>query len=58
MKKESVPGVYEILTEWAVQDYKVINKKVLQETTLGVSVLATGGGGDPMIKNGAFDKDI
>ena len=47
MKKESVPGVYEILKEWAVQQYEVIDKKALQEITLGAFILATGGGGDP-----------
>ncbi len=47
MKKESVPGVYEILKEWAVQEYEVIDKKALQEITLGAFILATGGGGDP-----------
>ena len=47
MKRKTHRRVYEILKEWAVQEYEVINKKVLQETTLGVSVLATGGEGDP-----------
>ena len=47
MKRKTHRRVYEILKEWAVQEYEVINKKVLQETTLGISILATGGGGDP-----------
>lgn|GEM_PF-3878257 len=46
MKRKTHRRVYEILKEWAVQEYEVINKKVLQEITLGAFILATGGGGD------------
>jgi len=42
-------GVREILREWGVTDFQVIDKKALSEITLGASILATGGGGDPEI---------
>ena len=42
-------GVREILGEWQVTDYRVIDREALAEITLGASVLATGGGGDPEI---------
>jgi len=42
-------GVYEILEDWGVEDYRVIDKQALEEITLGASILATGGGGDPEI---------
>lgn len=42
-------GIYDILEEWGVGEYKVIDKRALQEITLGSSILATGGGGDPEI---------
>jgi len=41
--------VYDILEEWGVREYRVIDKQALQEITLGSSILATGGGGDPEI---------
>jgi DUF917 family protein len=41
--------VYEILKKWGVEKYKVIDRQALQEITLGASILATGGGGDPEI---------
>lgn len=42
-------GVREILGEWQVTDYRVVDRQALAEITLGASVLATGGGGDPEI---------
>ncbi len=42
-------GVREILAEWGVREFRVIDKQALQEITLGASILATGGGGDPEI---------
>jgi len=42
-------GVREILREWGVTDFQAIDKKALSEITLGASILATGGGGDPEI---------
>lgn len=38
-----------ILSEWGIRDYQVIDKPAIQEITLGASILATGGGGDPEI---------
>lgn len=42
-------GVYDILKEWGVKNYRVIDRQAIKEITLGASVLATGGGGDPEI---------
>ncbi|MBT9151753.1 MAG: hypothetical protein DDT40_01949 [candidate division WS2 bacterium] len=42
-------GAREILKEWGVTDYQVIDKEAISEITLGASILATGGGGDPEI---------
>jgi len=42
LKRKSHRRVYEILKEWGVQEYEVIDKKALQEITLGASVLAIG----------------
>jgi len=42
-------NVYDILKEWGVTTYKVINEDDLREITLGASILATGGGGDTEI---------
>lgn len=39
----------EILREWGVNNFHVIDKKAIKEITLGASILATGGGGDPEI---------
>lgn len=38
-----------ILAEWGVQEFRVIDRAAIQEITLGASILATGGGGDPEI---------
>jgi len=38
-----------ILSEWGIQQFQVIDKEAIQEITLGASILATGGGGDPEI---------
>jgi len=38
-----------ILAEWGVDKYQIIDKEAIQEITLGASILATGGGGDPEI---------
>lgn len=42
-------GVREILAEWGVKEFRAIDKQALAEITLGASILATGGGGDPEI---------
>ena len=39
----------EILKEWGITNFRVIDKKAISEITLGASILATGGGGDPEI---------
>ncbi|SHM86871.1 hypothetical protein SAMN05660826_02207 [Caldanaerovirga acetigignens] len=41
--------VFETLEKWGVKNYKVIDKQAIKEITLGASILATGGGGDPEI---------
>ena len=38
-----------ILADWGVKDFRVIDKQAISEITLGASILATGGGGDPEI---------
>lgn len=38
-----------VLAEWGVKEYRVIDRQALAEITLGASILATGGGGDPEI---------
>lgn len=42
-------NVWDILKVWGVKEYREIDKKALEEITLGASILATGGGGDPEI---------
>ncbi|TFI47744.1 DUF917 family protein, partial [Diaphorobacter sp. DS2] len=42
-------SVYDILKDWGISNYRVIDKKAIEEITLGASILATGGGGDPEI---------
>ncbi len=42
-------AVREILKEWGVENCRVIDRQAIQEITLGASILATGGGGDPEI---------
>jgi DUF917 family protein len=42
-------GAREILESWGVTDYRVIDRAAIEEITLGASILATGGGGDPEI---------
>ncbi|MGB9813422.1 MAG: DUF917 domain-containing protein [Thermovenabulum sp.] len=42
-------GVRNILKSWDIKDYKVVDEQGLKEITLGASILATGGGGDPEI---------
>lgn len=42
-------GVFDILKEWNVENYKVVDEQGIKEITLGASILATGGGGDPEI---------
>lgn len=42
-------GVREILSEWGVKEFRAIDKQALAEITLGASIFATGGGGDPEI---------
>src|SRR5699024_8746157 len=41
--------VYEDLEKWGIENYRVIDKQAIEEITLGASILATGGGGDPEI---------
>jgi len=38
-----------ILEEWGIKNFRVIDKEAISEITLGASILATGGGGDPEI---------
>jgi DUF917 family protein len=45
MKKTAL----DILAKWGVKEYKEIDRRALEEITLGASILATGGGGDPEI---------
>lgn len=42
-------SVYDILARWGVKKYKKIDKQAMAEITLGSSILAAGGGGDPEI---------
>ncbi|MFQ6034016.1 MAG: DUF917 domain-containing protein [Candidatus Bipolaricaulia bacterium] len=42
-------GARAILKEWGARDFQVIDKQAISEITLGASILATGGGGDPEI---------
>jgi hypothetical protein len=42
-------GLREILAEWGIKEFRVIDRAAIQEITLGASILATGGGGDPEI---------
>jgi len=42
-------SVYDILDRWGVKEYKKIDKQAIKEITLGSSILAAGGGGDPEI---------
>ncbi len=42
-------SVREILKEWGVKNFRVIDKEAIRQITLGASILATGGGGDPEI---------
>lgn len=41
--------VFDTLKRWGVKNYRIIDKKAIQEINLGASILATGGGGDPEI---------
>lgn len=41
--------VKEMLKDWGIDNYQVIDKQAIKEITLGASILATGGGGDPEI---------
>lgn len=42
-------SVYDILDRWGIKEYKKIDKQAIKEITLGSSILAAGGGGDPEI---------
>ncbi|MGC9530220.1 MAG: DUF917 domain-containing protein [Candidatus Bipolaricaulaceae bacterium] len=42
-------GARDILAQWGAEEHRVIDKQALYEITLGASILATGGGGDPEI---------
>jgi len=39
----------DILQEWDIKGFRIIDKQAISEITLGASILATGGGGDPEI---------
>jgi DUF917 family protein len=39
----------DMVKQWGAKNYKIIDKKAIAEITLGASILATGGGGDPEI---------
>lgn len=41
--------VRKILRDWRASNFHVIDKQAIKEITLGASILATGGGGDPEI---------
>ncbi len=41
--------VFDTLKKWGVKNYRIIDKRAIQEINLGASILATGGGGDPEI---------
>ena len=41
--------VYELLKRWNIDRFRVVDEQALREITLGASILATGGGGDPEI---------
>ena len=42
-------SVYKTLERWGIENYRVIDKEAIEEISLGASILATGGGGDPEI---------
>jgi hypothetical protein len=42
-------SVFKILEKWGIKNYHRIDKNAIKEITLGASILATGGGGDPEI---------
>ncbi len=42
-------SVYQILQKWGVKDFERLDIQAISEITLGASILATGGGGDPEI---------
>lgn len=42
-------GAREILRDWGIDRFRLITKEAIREITLGASILATGGGGDPEI---------
>lgn len=47
--KEKRVSARDILQEWDIKDFRIIDKQAISEITLGASILATGGGGDPEI---------
>lgn len=42
-------GAIDIVKKWGMKNYQILDKRAIQEITLGASILATGGGGDPEI---------
>lgn len=42
-------SVYDTLKKWGITDYKTLTRQDIDDITLGASILATGGGGDPEI---------
>jgi uncharacterized protein len=42
-------SVYEMLDKWGIKEYTTLNRQDIDDITLGASILATGGGGDPEI---------
>jgi len=42
-------NVFDTLDRWGIKEYRNIDKQAIKEITLGSSILAAGGGGDPEI---------
>lgn len=42
-------SVYDLLEKWGVSEYTTLTRQDIDDITLGASILATGGGGDPEI---------
>jgi DUF917 family protein len=42
-------SVFDLLDQWGIKDYVTLTKENVDDITLGASILATGGGGDPEI---------
>ncbi|OLN26624.1 DUF917 domain-containing protein [Desulfosporosinus metallidurans] len=42
-------SIYDVLEKWGIKEYRKVDEQGIKEITLGASILATGGGGDPEI---------